>query len=405
VKQPAVHKEQVKVFVYDVLIAFLTFGSIVFNITTKTWWKFVITFIFVFALIGLWIYLAIKIRRSKILAKQIQLAVVHFNFLFAILAVLSCQTANYNLETKLLLVCILIGINNIIYQFVDWIFCSKVLVNDGLLRFCLALGLFGTMIGIATIIASKNTSVIKVALGVDFALVFYAIINRIVFAKNSYFKVEIYSKFWFKLSLVIIYGTAIFMFPYYLKWCGLKDANYSIFMQVYGPVISGLLTLGGVAWQIRKSENDKKEKEIKEAKPIFTYNAVYEKQKVSNVKKCCFTEMPDFDYQNNLQFEIENSNHSVFTIKSVMHDNQWFNMGNNNVVLPSGKVFVLFSYHNKDNIFIEVEDCLQQCYYYKIDVFWICELDDRNYYTICGLKEVQKPEPKTKKKRRKGRNK
>ena len=147
-----------------------------------------------------------------------------------------------------------------IYLFVDFTFYSKILFEDAFFRILLSIGIFGTIIGLNLLISNINI-VLKIALGLDFALVILGIINSIIFSKESFFKEEVREQFWYKLGLIIIYAIAIFMFPFYLKWCGLNEGNFNTFVQIYSCVVGGLLTLGGVAWTIKNAYKEKKDDE------------------------------------------------------------------------------------------------------------------------------------------------
>ena len=67
------------------------------------------------------------------------------------------------------------------------------------------------------------------------------------------------------ISCVTIYSTT---------WDKNPNSDQSLFtsiMGVYAAVLGGTITLGGVAWTIRKSDADRKENEIKQYKPIFHF--------------------------------------------------------------------------------------------------------------------------------------
>ena len=47
-------------------------------------------------------------------------------------------------------------------------------------------------------------------------------------------------------------------FPFYVQWCGVSGKYFETFTTVYSAVVGGGLTLVGVAWTIRKGDEDRK---------------------------------------------------------------------------------------------------------------------------------------------------
>ncbi len=93
-------------------------------------------------------------------------------------------------------------------------------------------------------------------------------------ARNSFFTYKNNHedvKIW-RLALDILLGAGLLVgFPFYIKWWGLSDENLNIFVTAYSAVVGGSLTLAGVAWTIRKTNNDRQEDEKKKFKPLLIF--------------------------------------------------------------------------------------------------------------------------------------
>ena len=111
-------------------------------------------------------------------------------------------------------------------------------------------------------------------------------------------------------------------------------------------------------------------------------------------KKVCFDD--NFvQYPCNVTAEIENSDQSVFSIEKVYHDNKWWTVEGNKIVLPNKVVIFDFNFSTDvNNLFMEVKDTLGNSYYYEIKVlninFVSLKSGDKNPYkhTIRELKEI-----------------
>lgn len=211
----------------------------------------------------------------------------------------------------------------------------------------------------------------------------------------------------YNLSKAFINGNRIFNFgliqdfvvgialTVYLIYIIPNQDLQNIIIPIISAVYGGLLTLVGVAWTIRKSDVDKQKEEEKKAKPLFTYIQIFKAPKLKDVSKSCIPEDLEKEYFCDIYFELENSNRSAFTIKRIKHDNKWFEMENNIVVLPSDKILMSFRFNDPFNIFMEVEDSLQKYYYYRISVLSLNKTAEDNVHflhTIRGLKEVSAEE-------------
>ena len=148
----------------------------------------------------------------------------------------------------------------------------------------------------------------------------------------------------------------------------------TIVISLSAALISGLLTLLGVIMTIKKSDIDRKDDEIKKARPVFSYNMLREEPKLgTTVERVCFTDSTDLTPMAcDSYFVIENSNLSSFEIKRLYHDGKWQIMEGNTTILPSSKCIVNFRFNDKvTSIFLEVEDILSNKYYYQLFILYV----------------------------------
>ena len=60
------------------------------------------------------------------------------------------------------------------------------------------------------------------------------------------------------MTYILIFMAILISFPFYVNWCGVSGKYFDIFNAVYSAVIGGGLTLVGVAWTIRKGDEDRR---------------------------------------------------------------------------------------------------------------------------------------------------
>lgn len=169
----------------------------------------------------------------------------------------------------------------------------------------------------------------------------------------------------FILSLLLL-TLIIYKIPY--------QTLQTIVIALSAALIGGLLTLLGVIMTIKKSDKDKKEDEIKKARPIFAYNMLRQEPKLDViVQRVCISD-PSEQLQDacDVCVELENSNLSSFEIKRVNHDGTWVKMEGNTTVLPSAKCLLNFRFiDNPNSLFLEIEDQLGNNYYYQLFVLFL----------------------------------
>lgn len=178
----------------------------------------------------------------------------------------------------------------------------------------------------------------------------------------------------------------------YLIYIIPNESLQQIIIPIVAAVYGGLLTIVGVAWAIKKSDRDRKEEEIKKAKPLFTYDIHMNKPLIKTGTKSCFVDKLDIQYQCSVTFGIDNSNHSAFELKRIYHDGVWFDLANYTVVLPEKSIIVFFEFNNPNDIFLEISDSLCNLYYYEIKVLHLDKKtkEGKFYHTIRSLQQVKK---------------
>ena len=157
-------------------------------------------------------------------------------------------------------------------------------------------------------------------------------------------------------------------------------------------LIGGLLTLLGVMLTIKKTDKDRKEEEIKKAKPVFTFNMLTKEPVKPEFTKACFPMLEkEIDYRCEAYAELENSNLSSFSMKRLRHDKTWFELEGNTTLIPGNKCILSFWFDSSSDIVLEVEDTLGNIHYYSISVLELpVELKNgRVFHTVCDIKEKQ----------------
>ena len=154
---------------------------------------------------------------------------------------------------------------------------------------------------------------------------------------------------------------------------GLQTTLTTMLASAYG----GVLTLGGVAWTIRKSDKEKKEEEIKRAKP---YLKIVKRKVDTTLIEIWQTVSMQEDFQESKArdsscaiLKIENISDAPFLYKKMEINNKEV-YGSETVLLTKGKIVrfaIADEYENIKRIFnitIYGEDLLGNRYKYKIQL-------------------------------------
>lgn len=196
----------------------------------------------------------------------------------------------------------------------------------------------------------------------------------------------------FCLAADLIIGIALTIYLIYIipeNTGNLQNIITTIIAAIYG----GLLTLVGVAWTIRKSDNDRKDEEKKKAKPLFTFDMVYQNINDVTGKKFCFDDNIR-PYSCHVLAIIENSDRSAFRLERIYHDKSWFSISANKVMLPNAKIYLDFTFDDINGLFLEALDTLENKYYYEIKVLFLRNASNKNhlFHTIRELREISEAE-------------
>ena len=264
----------------------------------------------------------------------------------------------------------------------------KKIVKDKFMIIWLILAL--TLLILSVILSytkENNASNILFILGVCILEIYF--IGVIV--KNCFYKSN-------NIGTTIIYSIAFIVLGFlliYLTTYSFEDKTlFNSLISVFAALIGGAITLTGVAWTINNTRADKKEEEKKKTKPYFTFNMIYSDPEGIEGKKICLTEGSDIGYNCEVNTEIENSNQSVIILSKIYHDNSWFSLEANNMLIHGGKVLLNFRFDDFKDIILEVNDVLGNQYYYVIQVLSTKGIGGSKIesHTIRGIKEISEEE-------------
>ena len=176
----------------------------------------------------------------------------------------------------------------------------------------------------------------------------------------------------------------------YLIYIIPNESLQQIIIPIIAAVYGGLLTLVGVAWTIKKSDKDRKEEEVKKAKPLFDFSPILDEPIVVSGSKNCFPIDNEKGYTFDTHLLIDNSEHSSFKLKRIFHDQKWFELTSNTMVLSNKRLILSFKFNEPIDIFLEVEDALENLYYYKMELVNVGFLNGKTIkrHTVRSLKEI-----------------
>lgn len=226
-------------------------------------------------------------------------------------------------------------------------------------------------------------TLLKVAIGIGYVVFIAVFINLTVLSRKNVNSKHVVTLL---IICIIIPVVVLITFPFYVQWCGLSGDRFTTFVSVYAAMVSGGLTLVGVAWTIKHSEKTKHDEELSKAKPLFTFNFIDKGDNfdVNNVKMC-ITPNPGgiASYA-----ELENSDNSTFVITRFYFENKWHVPMANNVVLPRNNLLILLWRKNCEEYpIMEVEDIYGRKYFYIL--IFMC-LPTKEQIEYCVLAEIRK---------------
>lgn len=158
----------------------------------------------------------------------------------------------------------------IVYQLFNFYAYTMDKICEKLFRILLTFSIL--FIAVGTVLGFVNASwyfvFTKIGLGFMYFWIIVELMKRTLFNEKYSIKEELKKNSYYVAFTVLLYVVLIFTFPMYVAWCGLNGKNFEYFITLYSCAIGGVITLGGVAWGIRNGKNEKKEEEIKKAKPV-----------------------------------------------------------------------------------------------------------------------------------------
>lgn len=353
----------------------------------------VVLFAVLLSYVGFVIY---KVKKYNDKDKKFQILTIILNTIATVLIVVLANIMKFSVFKGLAFVPFLSLFNTNIYNLVDSWVITKSFSTEFLIRLIIIIAIWGTIVGLFVFCFTQNIILLKISIACIYALILLALVNSVFYKKAPFFKEEIRNSLVFKLLNILLYGTAIFMFPYYVKWCGLKCIDYDTFVTVYSCVIGGLLTLGGVAWTIKKQEEErqeeveekKREEKIKN-KPWFTAYSDFSDMEIDFASVMCYR--PDIYENNKLYFDdkkiysnltvnstvyfvpstiLKNTDQSNFIIeKVIVNEVELFQK--NNIIKKSsdfyiGKFFCIKDDFMLPEIYIHTTDVLSNKYVFKV---------------------------------------
>lgn len=154
---------------------------------------------------------------------------------------------------------------------------------------------------------------------------------------------------------IVFWGSLILTtFPYYVQWCGLKGDNFQTFVSVYAALIGGGITLAGVAWTIKDSndkrkedleriEMERKEEERKIHVPYIRLANEYQPTHAARVTKIKGINFDDIEEVSRIQndtyysikmehFTVKNISKSNVLLKGVYLDNVYYDFSTDEMI-------------------------------------------------------------------------
>ena len=247
---------------------------------------------------------------------------------------------------------------------------AKGLSKDNVIRIvltvCFVFFMFG-IFGIETL--GFNNLYFKIAIGIFYLYVLLSLIEAYLLGKT---KIKYKTRYESAILLVkiLIVIAAIFTFPVYVEWLGLKDKALEYFIQIYACVLGGIITLAGVSWTIKDQNKNRKQDELLKYKPLF-YPVELSNANRKKIKPLEIT----FTSQN-VKFKkvlcmgiIENSDNSIVLLKKCIINGMEFFPLNNGIVAKSKSYMILIQINKlsiNDDIKLIVTDVLNNEYIYTI---------------------------------------
>ena len=254
---------------------------------------------------------------------------------------------------------------------------NKALGNENIPAVLVAIAML--MIFIAVII-EKNNNVdyvvcYKISVGIFYLIAIALYANKYIYRNKN--EQNVMSNI---IGIIFWCALITISFPFYVKWCiQLTSENFEAFVSVYAALLGGGITLAGVAWTIRDSndkrredlkriENERIESEIKKARPLFSVAPVVEFPDDDSIS--CWADPKSYKVGEYLAVaKIVNSDNSNFYIKEIFAEGCWCTVNGATHVLKNKEITICFYRNNNGenpNSILKIEDVMGNFYYYKL---------------------------------------
>lgn len=243
---------------------------------------------------------------------------------------------------------------------------------------------------------------IKIALGILYVLIIAIYLNLTLLSKKEFnTDKNAVLKLLFGITFALVVLVSV---PFYVAWCGLSGDNFDTFVTIYASIIGGGLTLLSVAWTIRHGdklrlkeleqiEKERKEEELKKAKPLFAVNLKLNDDLPRDCNNCLFNINGNKKSKYPVYAAFQNSDNSNFFVKKLYINEKWYSPIVNFTVLKGQVFFITFYVTSKQlkklESFLVFEDYLGNEYSYKLNYVYI---DSSFYFTLRSIKEISKDE-------------
>lgn len=143
-----------------------------------------------------------------------------------------------------------------------------------------------------------------------------------------------------------------------------------ILLTIFAALISGSLTLSGVAWTIKSEREKDRLEEKKKAKPLFVLRIVENFDSSRPIKGLCCEIEESKGYKKWYAY-FQNFTLSCFYIVGIKIDNKFYELKTNKTVLPN-QYFTLVIHReinaneNDNSLLLIIEDILHEKYYYQL---------------------------------------
>ena len=263
-----------------------------------------------------------------------------------------------------------------IYRLIETLFAT-VFNNEHIPMFFASIVIYGILI--AGILLDGGESrlaqvTFKVAIAVFYMLWISLFINDFLFMPSAEER-----KLTKIIKAVFCVLVIVVSFPFYVRYCGVGGEDFNIFVNVYAALVGGGLTLAGVAWTIKKSDDDKKEERRSQCIPYLTLDGqtiTIEEQNngaysfdIRNGEKIK-EESEDKKQYRFSPIRIKNVSNSIVIIAGVCIDNTEFLLKTKRMIeKENSKIFIFKGRYESTGdvkeVFLIAEDVLKNKYYLK----------------------------------------